>query len=184
VLSAIEGLETATPALEPYVVPLAALVLFGLFAIQSRGTATVGKLFGPVMLVWFSTLGLLGLAQIVQNPGVLSALDPRYAVGLFMIEGVQAFVALGAIVLAVTGAEALYADMGHFGAPTIRLVWLVLVLPCLALNYFGQGALVLADPAAMANPFFLLCPEWGRLPLVILATAATVIASQALISGG
>ncbi len=183
VLSAIEGLETATPALEPYVVPLAALVLVGLFLIQSRGTATVGKLFGPVMLVWFSTLGLLGLTQIVQNPGVLSALDPRYAVGLFVIEGVQAFVALGAIVLAVTGAEALYADMGHFGRTPIRLAWFGFVLPGLVLNYFGQGALLLREPAALEHPFYHLAPSWALFPLIGLATLATIIASQAVISG-
>ncbi len=183
VLSAIEGLETAAPALEPYVVPLAALVLFGLFAIQSRGTATVGKLFGPVMLVWFSTLGLLGLTQIVQNPGVLSALDPRYAVGLFVIEGVQAFVALGAIVLAVTGAEALYADMGHFGRTPIRLAWFGFVLPGLVLNYFGQGALLLREPAALEHPFYHLAPSWALFPLIGLATLAAIIASQAVISG-
>jgi KUP system potassium uptake protein len=137
VLSAIEGLETAAPALEPYVVPTTALVLLALFLLQRRGTARVGALFGPVMLVWFATLGLLGLAQIVQNPAVLAALDPRCAVGLFGLAGWQAFVALGAIVLAVTGAEALYADMGHFGRTPIRLAWLGLVLPGLVLNYFG-----------------------------------------------
>ena len=163
VLSAVEGLETAAPALEPYVVPIAALVLLGLFLIQSRGTASVGMLFGPVMLVWFATLGLLGLAQIVQNPAVLAALDPRYALGLFGHAGWQAFVALGAIVLAVTGAEALYADMGHFGRAPIRLAWFGLVLPGLVLNYFGQGALVLRDPAALEHPFYHLVPGLGAL---------------------
>src|SRR5829696_740247 len=183
VLSAVEGLETAAPALEPFVVPIAALVLLGLFLIQSHGTARVGALFGPVMLAWFATLGLLGLAQIVQNPGVLAALDPRYAAGLFGAEGWQAFVALGAIVLAVTGAEALYADMGHFGKAPIRLAWLGLVLPGLVLNYFGQGALVLRNPTALEHPFYHLVPGWALWPLIGLATLATVIASQAVISG-
>jgi KUP system potassium uptake protein len=183
VLSAVEGLETAAPALEPYVVPIAALILVALFLIQSRGTASVGSLFGPVMLAWFATLGLLGLAQVVQNPGVLAALDPRYALGLFRIEGWQAFVALGAIVLAVTGAEALYADMGHFGPLPIRVAWFGLVLPGLLLNYFGQGALLLRDPTALEHPFYHLVPGWALFPLIGLATLATIIASQAVISG-
>ena len=183
VLAAVEGLKTAAPALEPYVVPLAALVLLGLFVIQSHGTATVGTFFGPVMLVWFATLGVLGLAQIVQNPGVLAALNPAYALGLFGHAGWQAFVALGAIVLAVTGAEALYADMGHFGKAPIRLAWFGLVLPGLVLNYFGQGALVLREPAALEHPFYHLVPGWGLWPLIGLATCATIIASQAVISG-
>jgi KUP system potassium uptake protein len=183
VLSAVEGLETAAPALEPYIVPIAAIVLLGLFLLQSRGTASVGRLFGPVMLVWFATLGLLGLAQIVQNPAVLTALDPRYALGLFGVAGWQAFVALGAIVLAVTGAEALYADMGHFGRAPIRLAWFGLVLPGLVLNYFGQGALVLRDPTALEHPFYHLVPGWALWPLIGLATCATIIASQAVISG-
>ena len=183
VLSAIEGLNTAAPALEPYVVPIAALVLLGLFLIQSHGTARVGALFGPVMLVWFATLGLLGIVQIIQNPAVLAALDPRYALGLFGHAGWQAFVALGAIVLAVTGAEALYADMGHFGRTPIRVAWFGLVLPGLVLNYFGQAALVLRDPAALEHPFYHLAPGWALWPLIGLATCATVIASQAVISG-
>ena len=183
VLSAVEGLKTAAPVLAPYVVPIAALVLLGLFLIQSRGTARVGVLFGPVMLAWFATLGLLGFAQIVQNPTVLAALDPRYALGLFGHAGWQAFVALGAIVLAVTGAEALYADMGHFGRTPIRLAWLGLVLPGLVLNYFGQGALVLREPAALEHPFYHLVPGWALWPLIGLATCATIIASQAVISG-
>ena len=183
VLSAVEGLKTAAPALKPYVVPIAALVLLGLFLLQSRGTASVGRLFGPVMLVWFATLGLLGLAQIVQNPAVLAALDPRYALGLFGVAGWQAFVALGAIVLAVTGAEALYADMGHFGRTPISLAWFGLVLPGLVLNYFGQGALVLRDPSALEHPFYHLVPGWALWPLIGLATCATIIASQAVISG-
>ena len=183
VLAAIEGLETAAPGLEPYVVPLAVLVLLGLFILQSRGTASVGRLFGPVMLAWFATLGLLGLAQIVQSPSVLAALDPSYAVGLFGHDGWQAFVALGAIVLAITGAEALYADMGHFGRSPIRLAWFGLVLPALVLNYFGQGALLLREPEALQHPFYHLAPGWALLPLIGLATLATVIASQAVISG-
>src|SRR5215207_6475593 len=183
VLAAVEGLETAAPALEPYVVPLAALVLLGLFVIQSRGTATVGTFFGPVMLVWFATLGVLGLAQIIQSPSVLAALDPRYVVGLFGHQGWQAFVALGAIVLAVTGAEALYADMGHFGRTPIRLAWFGFVLPGLVLNYFGQGALLLREPAALEHPFYHLAPSWALFPLIGLATLAAIIASQAVISG-
>ena len=183
VLSAVEGLKTAAPALEPYVVPTAALVLLALFLLQRRGTARVGALFGPVMLAWFGTLGLLGLVQIMQNPAVLAALDPRYALGLFGHAGWQAFVALGAIVLAVTGAEALYADMGHFGRTPIRLAWLGLVLPGLVLNYFGQGALVLRDPAALEHPFYHLVPGWALWALIGLATCATIIASQAVISG-
>jgi KUP system potassium uptake protein len=183
VLSAVEGLETAAPALHAYVVPIAALVLLALFLVQSRGTASVGRVFGPVMLVWFATLGLLGLAQVVRNPGVLAALDPRYAAGLFQLAGWQAFVALGAIVLAVTGAEALYADMGHFGPSPIRLAWFGLVLPGLVLNYFGQGALLLRDPSALEHPFYHLAPGWLLLPLIGLATLATIIASQAVISG-
>ena len=183
VLAAVEGLETAAPALEPYVLPLAVLVLLGLFVIQSRGTASVGAFFGPVMLAWFATLGLLGLAQIARNPGVLAAVNPAYALELFQTAGWQAFVALGAIVLAVTGAEALYADMGHFGRAPIRLAWLGLVFPALVLNYFGQGALVLRDPAALEHPFYHLAPSWLLWPLIGLATLATVIASQAVISG-
>lgn len=183
VLSAVEGLETAQPALEPFVLPIAITVLVLLFLIQSRGTASVGRLFGPVMLLWFATLGVLGLAEILHNPAVLQALNPAYAVGLFQVAGVQAFVALGAIVLAVTGAEALYADMGHFGATPIRLAWLGLVLPGLVLNYFGQGALVLRDAAALEHPFYHLAPSWLLWPLILLATAATIIASQAVISG-
>ena len=183
VLAAVEGLETAAPGLEPYVVPLAVLVLFGLFLFQSRGTASVGRLFGPVMLTWFATVGLLGFAQIVQSPSVLAALDPRYAVGLFRHDGWQAFVALGAIVLAITGAEALYADMGHFGRTPIRLAWFGLVLPALVLNYFGQGALLLREPRALQHPFYHLAPGWALLPLIGLATLATIIASQAVISG-
>jgi KUP system potassium uptake protein len=183
VLSAVEGLEVAAPRLTEFVLPISAVVIVGLFVIQYRGTGSVGRLFGPVMAVWFAVIGLLGLIQIVQHPYVLLALSPTYAVEVVIHYKWVAFVALGSVVLAVTGAEALYADMGHFGARPIRAAWLVFVLPCLVLNYFGQGALVLADPKTAASPFFLLAPAWLQLPLVLLATAATVIASQALISG-
>ena len=164
VMSAIEGLEVATPELASYVLPLSAVALFALFAIQSHGTGHVGALFGPVVLLWFATLAVLGLAQIARVPGVLRALDPLYGAYLFWHLGWRAFVALGAIVLAVTGAEALYADMGHFGKAPIRVAWLGLVLPALVLNYFGQGALVLRDPAALEHPFYHLVPGWGRSP--------------------
>jgi KUP system potassium uptake protein len=183
VLAAVEGLQTLTPALRPYFVPLASMVLLVLFLLQSRGTARVGALFGPVMLAWFTILALLGLVEILHSPAILRALDPRWAYALFQLAGWQAFVALGAVVLAITGAEALYADMGHFGRGPIQRAWLGLVLPALVLNYFGQGALVLREPAALAHPFYHLAPGWARLPLIGLATAATVIASQAVISG-
>ena len=183
VLSAVEGLKTAQPGLHHYVLPIATAVLVMLFVIQRFGTGHVGKLFGPVMLVWFAVLALLGLGQIWQNPGVLAALNPVYAVELFSIARWQAFVALGAIVLAITGAEALYADMGHFGRSPIRVAWIGLVLPALVLNYFGQGALVLRDASALDNPFYRMAPPWLLWPLIGLATCATVIASQAVISG-
>jgi KUP system potassium uptake protein len=183
VLSAVEGLEIAAPPLVDFVLPISTVVIVLLFAVQYRGTGTVGRVFGPVMAVWFAAIGLLGAIEIVRDPHVLLAISPVYALGMMYTYKWLAFVALGSVVLAVTGAEALYADMGHFGAPPIRLAWLGFVLPCLVLNYFGQGALVLAHPDALANPFFLLGPGWLRLPMVILATAATVIASQALISG-
>ena len=183
VLSAIEGLEVATPLFEPYVLPLTLFVLIVLFLMQSRGTGRIGVLFGPIVCLWFLTLGVLGLVQIVQTPAVLRALDPSYGLALFGSDPGPAFVTLGAVFLAVTGAEALYADMGHFGRLPIRLAWFGLVLPGLLLNYFGQGALLLADPAAVANPFYLLAPDWALYAMVVLATAATVIASQAVISG-
>jgi KUP system potassium uptake protein len=183
VMSAVEGLETATPALASYVLPISAVVLLALFTIQSRGTGRVGALFGPVMLLWFGVLAALGVAQIVQEPGVLRAVDPLYGVALFRQLGWGAFVALGAIVLAVTGAEALYADMGHFGKAPIRFAWLGLVLPALVLNYFGQGALLLRHREAVDNPFYHLVPDVLLYPMVGLATLATVIASQAVISG-
>jgi KUP system potassium uptake protein len=183
VLSAVEGLEVSTPELKEYVLPIATVVIVALFAVQWRGTGHVGRLFGPVMALWFATIGAFGAHEIVQHPNVLRAAYPAYAFELCVRHQLLAFVVLGAVVLCVTGAEALYADMGHFGAHPIRVVWLVFVLPCLVLNYFGQGALMMDDHSSFDNPFFLLVPEWLRLPMVILATVATVIASQAVISG-
>ena len=183
VLSAVEGLEIATPALKPYVIPLSLLVLVGLFLVQRRGTASVGALFGPIMIVWFLILGLLGAISIARYPEVLAALNPAYAVAFFQIHHWQGFFVLGAVVLAFTGAEALYADMGHFGRRPMRLAWFGFVLPALVLNYFGQGALVLRDQSAAQNPFFLLAPSWALYPMVVLSTLATVIASQAVITG-
>jgi KUP system potassium uptake protein len=183
VLSAIEGLNVATPAFEPMIVPISLGVLIGLFAVQRFGTAGVGRWFGPITFVWFIAIMILGLKQIVELPQVLAALSPLHAVEFLFRHGFVAFIALGAVTLAVTGAEALYADMGHFGRRPIRLAWLGLVLPSLLCNYYGQGALLLADPKALENPFFLLAPSWALYPMVALATAATVIASQATISG-
>ena len=183
VLSAVEGLKVATPALESWVVPIALVVLAALFAIQRFGPKAVGRLFGPVMGLWFTILAVAGLFQVVRSPAILRALSPVYGIEFFAQNGLVAFLALGAVVLAVTGAEALYADMGHFGWPAIRRAWFFFVFPALTLNYLGQGALILADPQAVANPFFLLMPSWALLPLVVLATVATVIASQAVISG-
>ena len=177
------GLEIVAPALHPYIVPVTLVIIVVLFLIQRRGTASVGILFGPVMCLWFVVLALLGLLEIIANPDVLSALNPVRAFEFIAATPGIAFLALGAVVLAVTGTEALYADMGHFGAPPIRRAWLVFVMPALVLNYFGQGALLLADPTAIKNPFYLLAPQWALLPLVILATCAAVIASQAVISG-
>ena len=183
VLSAVEGLEMGAPALHPFIVPLALGILVGLFVIQQHGTASIGKLFGPVMLVWFGVLGLLGTLSILQHPQILAALLPIHAVHFFAAHGTASFLILGAVVLAITGAEALYADMGHFGRRPIQLVWFAYVLPALVLNYFGQGALLLANPEAVRNPFYMLAPEWALYPMIGLATAATVIASQAVISG-
>jgi KUP system potassium uptake protein len=183
VLSAVEGLEISAPQLRQYVLPISVFVILLLFAAQSRGTGTVGRVFGPIMAVWFLSIGLLGIWEIVQHPFVLLALSPSYAATLCLHHGLLAFIVLGSVVLCVTGAEALYADMGHFGREAIRVAWLFFVLPCLVLNYFGQGALLMAEPDSMANPFFMLGPQWASLPMVILATAATVIASQAMISG-
>ncbi|MFN8122673.1 MAG: potassium transporter Kup [Thermoleophilia bacterium] len=183
VLSAVEGLEVARPGIDSLVVPLALAILTGLFAVQRFGTGAVGRLFGPVMLVWFTTLGILGVAEIRNHPDVLQSLSPTYAVRFFMDNGSLAFLALGSVVLAVTGAEALYADMGHFGRPAITRAWLLVAFPALLLNYMGQGALLVNDPSARDNPFYRLAPEWGQIPLVVLATCATVVASQAVISG-
>ena len=183
VLGAVEGLEIITPQLHPFIVPVALVVVVALFAIQKHGTARVGTLFGPVMCAWFVVLAVLGLKQIALDPSVLAAVSPVYAIAFVRANPLLAFLALGAVVLAVTGTEALYADMGHFGATPIRRAWLFFVGPALVLNYFGQGALLLADPAAIKNPFYLLAPQWMLIPLVILATCAAVIASQAVISG-
>jgi KUP system potassium uptake protein len=183
VLSAIEGLKVATPLFEPYVVPFALGILISLFVLQSRGTGKIGSLFGPVVCLWFVVLGFLGLVQIVEAPYVLWALDPTHALILFTAHEWMAFGTLGVVFLAVTGAEALYADMGHFGRRPIRIAWFGLVLPGLLLNYFGQGALLLTEPSTAANPFYMLAPAWALYPMVVLATWATVIASQAVISG-
>ena len=182
VLSAVEGLNVVTPTFEPLVVPIALGIIVGLFAVQRFGTESVGRLFGPITFVWFVVLFVLGAAQVAATPQVLAALSPLKAVEFAMRHGFIAFVALGAVTLAITGAEALYADMGHFGKTPIRLAWYGLVLPSLLTNYYGQGALLLTDPSALEHPFFRLAPEWALLPLVVLATVATVIASQATIS--
>ncbi|HXF65452.1 MAG TPA: potassium transporter Kup [Burkholderiales bacterium] len=183
VLSAVEGLEVGTSALKPYVVPIAVVVIVVLFVLQSRGTAAVGMLFGPVTLAWFLALGAAGLYGIVRHPGVLAAVNPLYAFFFISEHVAETFVVLGAVVLAVTGAEALYADMGHFGKGPVRIAWASLVAPALVLNYFGQGALLIASPEAVQNPFYRLVPQWALYPMVLLATAATAIASQATISG-
>jgi KUP system potassium uptake protein len=183
VLSAVEGLKLATPAFEPYVVPLTVIILVALFAVQSRGTAQVAAFFGPITLVWFIAIAAAGIYHIAGDPSVLHALNPWHAIGFVGSHGMIGLVTLGAVFLAVTGAEALYADLGHFGRHPIQFAWLVVVLPALALNYLGQGALVLTDPKAIENPFFLMYPDWALLPMVVLATIATVIASQAVITG-
>ncbi len=183
VLSAAEGLELASDVFHPYIIPLAFVVLFLLFVVQKRGTAGIGKAFGPIMMVWFLTLAVLGIVQIATHPEILKALNPYYAVRFALSSPWVTFVTLGAIVLAVTGAEALYADMGHFGKKPIRLAWFSIVMPSLTLNYLGQGALLLSTPEAVKNPFFMMAPPWALFPLVILATMAAVIASQALITG-
>ncbi|MES1925232.1 KUP/HAK/KT family potassium transporter [Salinisphaera sp. T31B1] len=182
VLSAIEGLEVATPAFKPYVIPITIAILIGLFMIQKRGTAAVGTLFGPVMMLWFAVLALLGIYGIAQHPSVFAALNPIYAVHFFQANGLAGFLVLGTVFLVVTGGEALYADMGHFGLAPIRLAWFFLVLPALLLNYFGQGALLLENPG-VKQPFYEMAPSWALYPVVALATAATIIASQAVISG-
>ena len=183
VLSAVEGLKIVTPAFDPYVVPLTIVILVALFAVQSRGTASVAAFFGPITLIWFIAITAAGLWHIGQNLEVLRAFNPVYGFSFLLNHGMIGFVTLGAVFLVVTGSEALYADLGHFGRGPIRFAWLVVVLPALTINYLGQGALVLADPKAIENPFFLLYPDWALLPMVALATAATVIASQAVITG-
>ena len=183
VLSAVEGLKIITPAFEPYILPLTLVIILGLFLVQSQGTSRVAAFFGPITLVWFAALALVGIAHIAGNPAVLNSFNPVHAVSFLLSHGVIGLVTLGAVFLAVTGAEALYADLGHFGKRPIQAAWLVVVLPALALNYLGQGALLLADPSAIDNPFFRMVPDWGLLPMVLLATAATIIASQAVITG-
>ncbi len=183
VLSAVEGLKVATPVLDPYVLPITITVLISLFVIQRHGTGSMGKLFGPVMFLWFATLAVLGAINIGHHPDVLRAVNPAWAVQFVAEHQFIAFITLGAVVLTITGGEALYADMGHFGRRPIRLAWFYIVFPALLINYCGQGALLLADPSAVENPFYRLVPEWGLYPLVILATLAAVIASQAVISG-
>src|SRR6185312_15061399 len=183
VLSAIEGIKLVTEGSEPYVVPLTMIILLALFAVQSRGTARVATFFGPVMLVWFMIIGFAAFPAIARRPEVLFSLNPLYAISFMLHHGIIGFVTLGAVFLAVTGAEALYADLGHFGKKPIQTAWLFIVLPALALNYLGQGALVIADPKAVENPFFLMFPDWALIPMVALATIAAVIASQAVITG-
>ena len=183
VLSAVEGLETATPAFKPYVIPVALAILVGLFALQHRGTAKVGRIFGPIIVVWFLVLALLGLNGVLQYPAVLAAANPQHAYVFFVNNGFAGFAVLGSVFLVVTGGEALYADMGHLGRAPIRITWFVMVLPALLLNYFGQGALILDRPEAARAPFYELAPDWATYPLVALATLATIIASQAVITG-
>jgi KUP system potassium uptake protein len=183
VLSAVEGLKVVEPSLEDLVMPITAVIIVVLFVVQRRGTAAVGRVFGPVMIAWFAAIGVCGVAGIADHPEILNALSPTYALDFLVNHFGIAFFALAAVVLAVTGAEALYADMGHFGRRSITRAWLILVFPACILSYLGQGALILDDPANVSSPFFLLVPDWGRLPMVLLATAATVIASQAVITG-
>src|SRR5438034_778851 len=183
VLSAVEGLTIVEAPLQPLVIPISIGILIGLFVVQSRGTAKVGTFFGPVILVYMAVLAVLGVTNIMMRPGIVAALSPTWAGQFFLANPKLAFLALGSVFLAVTGAEALYADMGHFGRKAIGWSWLTLVYPCLMLSYIGQGALMLGDPKTAVNPFYLMAPEWARLPLVGIATAATIIASQAVISG-
>src|SRR5205823_8074416 len=183
VLAAVEGLEIATPALASWVIPVTLVILIGLFLVQTRGTARIGAVFGPVMLVWFVTIGVLGLSQIVRQPAVLAAVSPYHAARFFAEDVGRGFVVLGAVFLVVTGGEALYADLGHFGHRAVQIAWFSFAFPSLLLSYFGQGALLLRDPTAAENPFYHLAPGWALYPLIILATAAAIIASQAVISG-
>ncbi len=183
VLSAVEGLEVVSPQFKRAVIPLTLVILFCLFAVQKRGTSGIGRFFGPITLVWFAVLAVLGVVNILDHPTILGAVSPHHAIGFALANPGTTFIILGAVVLCVTGAEALYADLGHFGKKPIRLAWFGVVMPSLVLNYFGQGALLLENPAAVKNPFYFMAPQWAQLPLVLLATAATVIASQALITG-
>ncbi len=183
VLSAVEGLQIATPAFEHYVIPITIIILFLLFYFQKRGTGKVGQVFGPIMIIWFISIAVLGVAAILRNPEVLHAVYPTYAFDFFINNGFHGFVILGSVFLVVTGGEALYADMGHFGPRPIRYAWFMIVLPCLMMNYFGQGAMMLQNPEAAKSPFYFLAPEWALYPMVTISTLATVIASQALISG-
>jgi KUP system potassium uptake protein len=183
VMGAVEGLHVATPLFDPYVLPIAVAILIGLFVFQSRGTTSVGTVFGPITMLWFVAISLLGLQQIIRVPEVLAAINPIHGFEFFMTNGLRGFVVLGAVFLVVTGGEALYADIGHFGTAPIRLTWFAVVLPALTLNYFGQGALLLVEPEAAVNPFYRMAPSWALYPMVVLATAAAVIASQAIISG-
>ncbi len=183
VLSAVEGLEVVSPELKRFVIPITLIILIGLFLIQKRGTSVVGILFGPIMVIWFLVLGLMGLVNIVDYPQILAAVNPYFAYIFLYEHSLEAFIVLGAVFLVLTGAEALYTDMGHFGIKPIRYVWFFITLPCLLLNYFGQGAFLINNPEAIVNPFFLMVPETVTFALVLLATVATVIASQAVISG-
>ena len=183
VLSAVEGLTTVNEGFQRFVIPVSIVILIALFLIQARGTAKVGLIFGPIMLVYFAILATLGVVNIAKHPEILGALSPHWAVKFFMFNPKLAFLAMGSVFLAVTGAETLYADMGHFGRKAINWSWLILVYPCLTINYLGQGALLLGTPSAVSNPFYLMAPEWARLPMVIVSTMATIIASQAVISG-
>jgi KUP system potassium uptake protein len=183
VLSAVEGLKVITPAFEPYILPLTLFIIVGLFLVQYQGTGRVGAFFGPVTLVWFLAMAIVGIGHIIGHPEVLQSFNPLYAASFLSSHGIIGLVTLGAVFLAVTGAEALYADLGHFGKRPIQAAWLVVVLPCLALNYLGQGALLIADPTAIDSPFFRMVPDWALVPMVVLAAAATIIASQAVITG-
>ncbi|MBU6292363.1 MAG: KUP/HAK/KT family potassium transporter, partial [Burkholderiales bacterium] len=183
VLSAVEGLEVVNPGMKRYIIPITLVIIIALFTIQRYGTAAVGRLFGPIMLVWFSALAAFGVLSVMQNPAILYAVNPAYAVAFIAEHTLQAYIVMGSVVLVVTGVEALYLDMGHFGRRPVRLAWLLVALPSLMINYFGQGALMLSEPSAAENPFFRMLPEWALWPMIGLATVATVIASQAVISG-
>lgn len=183
VLSAVEGLEIATPFFKPYIIPITVVILFTLFMVQSRGTEGIGKIFGPITFIWFMTMAAMGIYWVIQHPSVFVAINPLYAINFFVHNGLRGFLVLGSVFLVITGGEALYADMGHFGRAPIRAAWFVVALPSLLLNYFGQGALLLEHPGAIENPFYEMAPDWALYPIVIIATLATVIASQALITG-